>query len=145
MCIVIDIFTFIHAFYCLWTFFRSGYHQYLIKVQKSAKATASHYHVVIYITLNNVTWHDDVIKWKHFPRYWPSVRGGNPPVTGEFPSQRPASQSLDVFFFICAWINHSVNNREAGDLRSHCAHYDVIVMSINASTFTGQSTACLKN
>ena len=19
--------------------------------------------------------HDDVIKWKHFPRYWPSVRG----------------------------------------------------------------------
>ena len=21
------------------------------------------------------TWHDDVIKWKHFPRYWPFVRG----------------------------------------------------------------------
>ena len=20
-------------------------------------------------------WHDDVIKWKHFPRYWPFVRG----------------------------------------------------------------------
>ena len=22
-----------------------------------------------------LAWHDDVIKWKHFPRYWPFVRG----------------------------------------------------------------------
>ena len=22
-----------------------------------------------------IPWHDDVIKWKHFPRYWPFVRG----------------------------------------------------------------------
>ena len=22
-----------------------------------------------------MAWHDDVIKWKHFPRYWPFVRG----------------------------------------------------------------------
>ena len=22
-----------------------------------------------------INWHDDVIKWKHFPRYWPFVRG----------------------------------------------------------------------
>ena len=41
--------------------------------------------------------HDDVIKWKHFPRYWPFVRG-NSPVTGEFPKQRPVSRSFDVFF-----------------------------------------------
>ena len=33
-----------------------------------------------------------------------------------------------MFSFICAWINVWVNNREAGDLRSLCAHYDVIVM-----------------
>ena len=32
------------------------------------------------------------------------------------------------FSFICAWINGRVNNREAGDLRRHRAHYDVIVM-----------------
>ena len=43
------------------------------------------------------TGHDDVIKWKHFPRYWPFVRG-NSPVTGEFPAQRPVTQSFDVFF-----------------------------------------------
>ena len=33
-----------------------------------------------------------------------------------------------VFPLICAWTNAWVNNREAGDLRRHCAHYDVIVM-----------------
>ena len=36
--------------------------------------------------------HDDVIKWKHFPRHWPS------PVTGEFPAQRPVTRSFGVFF-----------------------------------------------
>ena len=41
--------------------------------------------------------HDDVIKWKHFPRYWPFVRG-NHPVTGEFPAQRPVTRSFGVFF-----------------------------------------------
>ena len=29
---------------------------------------------------------------------------------------------------ICAWISGCVNNREAGDLRRHWAHYDVAVM-----------------
>ena len=33
-----------------------------------------------------------------------------------------------IFFFICAWINSWVNNREAGDLRRSRAHYDVNVM-----------------
>ena len=40
--------------------------------------------------------HDDVIQWKHFPRYWPYV--GNSPVTGEFLAQRPVTRSFDVFF-----------------------------------------------
>ena len=33
-----------------------------------------------------------------------------------------------MFSLIWAWINGWVNNREAGDLRRHCTHYDVIVM-----------------
>ena len=46
--------------------------------------------------------HDDVIKWKQFPRYWPFVRGiQRSPVTGEFPSQKPVTRSLDVFFGLC--------------------------------------------
>ena len=40
--------------------------------------------------------HDDVIKWKHFPRYWPFVRGINR--SGDFPAQRPVARSFYVFF-----------------------------------------------
>ena len=46
---------------------------------------------------------------------------------GEFPTQRPVTRSFDVSL-ICVWINGSVNNREAGELRRYRAHYDVIVM-----------------
>ena len=37
-----------------------------------------------------------------------------------------------MFCLTCAWINGWVNNREAGDLRRHRAHYDVTVMSIGS-------------
>ena len=37
--------------------------------------------------------HDDVIKWKHFPRYWSFVRGIH-----RSPAQRPVTRSFDVFF-----------------------------------------------
>ena len=43
--------------------------------------------------------HDDVIKWKYFPRYWPFVQGihrSRREFTG--PAQRPVTWSFDVFF-----------------------------------------------
>ena len=46
---------------------------------------------------------------------------------GEFPTQRPVTQSFDVFFDL-RLINVWVNNREAGNLRRNRGHYDVIVM-----------------
>ena len=49
------------------------------------------------------------------------------PVIGEFPPQRPVTQSFDVFFS-AHWINGWVSNHGAGDLRRHRAHYDAIVM-----------------
>ena len=52
---------------------------------------------------------------------------GNSLVTGEFLAQRPVRGAL-MFSLICAWISVWANNHEAGDLGSHCAHYDVIVM-----------------
>ena len=69
---------------------------------------------------------DDVIKWKHFPRYWPFVRGiHRSPVNSPHKGQwREALR----FSLICARINDWVNNREAGDLRRHRGHYDVSVM-----------------
>ena len=76
--------------------------------------------------------HDDVIKWKHFPRYWPFVRGIHR--SGDFPAQRPVTRRFDLFFFICARINDWVNNREAGDLRRYRGHYDVTVMHKRLAT-----------
>ena len=70
--------------------------------------------------------HDDVIKWKHFPRYWPFVRGiHRSPVN--FPHKGQWRGAL-MFSLMCARINSWVNNREAGDLRHYRRHYDVIVM-----------------
>ena len=70
--------------------------------------------------------HDDVIKWKHFPRYLSFVRGihrwpVNSPHKGQW-------RRALMFSLICAWINYWVNSREAGDLRCHHAHYDIIIM-----------------
>ena len=74
-----------------------------------------------------VVLHDDVIKWKHFPHYWPFVRGiHRSPVNS--PHKGQWRRAL-MFSFICVWINGWINNREAGDLRRHRVHYDVIVMS----------------
>ena len=41
-------------------------------------------------------------------------------------SKRPVTRSFD--FFIWACTNSWANNGDAGDLRRHGAHYDVIVM-----------------
>ena len=70
--------------------------------------------------------HDDVIKWKHFPCYWPFVRGiHRSPVNSPHKSQWRGAL---MFPLIWAWTNRWANNGNAGDLRHHRAHYDVIVM-----------------
>ena len=52
---------------------------------------------------------------------------GNSPVPGEFPSQMPVTRSFDVFCDQC--LNKRLRKQsQAGDLRRHRAHYDVIVM-----------------
>ena len=76
--------------------------------------------------------HDDVIKWKHFPRYWPSVRGihrspVNSPHIGQW-------RGALIFALIFARINDWTNNPEAGDLRRHRTRYDVTVMSNTSRT-----------
>ena len=72
--------------------------------------------------------HDDVIKWKNFPRYGPFVRGihrspVNSPHKGHW-------RGALMFSLICAWINYWVNNGEAGDLRRYRIHCDVTVMQM---------------
>ena len=75
-----------------------------------------------------VLWHDDVIKWKHFPRYWPFVRGiRQSPVNSPHKGQWRGAL---MFSLICLWTNGWVKNRDVGDLRCHHAHYHVTVMDL---------------
>ena len=68
--------------------------------------------------------HDDVTKWKHFPRYWPFVREIHRP------PHKDQWRGALMFSLICAWINGWINNGKAGDLGRHRTHYDVTVMII---------------
>ena len=85
---------------------------------------------------------DDVIKCKRFPRYWPFVRGIH-----RSPADSPHKGQWCValmFSLICASTNGWANNRDAGDLKRHCAHYDVTIMNVpifvgDASLAQGQS------
>ena len=70
--------------------------------------------------------HDDVIKWKPFPRYWPFVRGIHRSLVNSW--HKGQWRGTLLFSLICAWINGWVNNRETCGLRRHRAHYDVTVM-----------------
>ena len=74
-----------------------------------------------------LSFHDDVIELKHFPRYWTFVRGihrwpVNSPHKGQWHG------ALMFFFFICACINSWVNYGEACDLSCNGIDYDVTVM-----------------
>ena len=74
-------------------------------------------------------YHDDVIKWKHLPRYWSFVQGIHRwPVNSPHKGQWRGALMLSL---ICAWTKNWANNGHAGDLRRHGAHYDVIVMPCN--------------
>ena len=73
--------------------------------------------------------HDDVIKWKHFPRYWPFVRGMDCPHKGQW---RGA--------LICAWTRLSKQSRcrwfetPSHSLWRHCNVAVVKTISVALST-----------
>ena len=107
--------------------------------------------IVVYTFSQNITWsvnwriarrhfvalistetlqylHDDVIKWDHFPRYWPFVRGiHRSPVNSPHKGQWHGALMLSL---MCVWINSWVNNHKAGDLRRYRVHYDVSIMHL---------------
>ena len=78
--------------------------------------------------------HDDVIKWKHFPRYWLFVRGIHRwPVDSPHEGQRRGALT---FSLICAWTNSWANNWYADDLKNHCAYYGVTVVRLDTIRWT---------
>ena len=80
---------------------------------------------------------DDVIIWKHFPRYWPSV--------GEFTGfwWIPHTKANELWCFLSSASELSVG---AGDLRRHRAYYDVTIMTHSAQdVFASIFSHCFKS
>ena len=70
--------------------------------------------------------HDDVIKWKHFPHYWPFMRGIHQSLV-DSPHKGQWRVAL-MISLISAWTNSWANNGDPSDMRSQCTHYDATVM-----------------
>ena len=71
-----------------------------------------------------VTW------WRHQMETYSALLAlcaGNSSVTGDSPHKGQWRRAL-MFSLICGWKNGWVNNRNAGNLRRHRDHCDVIVM-----------------
>ena len=71
--------------------------------------------------------HDDIIKWKHFPHFWPLVRRIHCSLV-DSPYKGQWCRAL-IFSLIYTWTNSWENNRDAGNLRHHQAHYNITVMA----------------
>ena len=99
----------------------------LDKLRKCCQIRIKHSKLILTLPGTPFT-HDDVIKWKHFPRYWPFVRGiHRSPVNSPHKGQWRGALMLSL---ICTRTNGWINNGEAGDLRWYRAHYDVTVTSM---------------
>ena len=57
-----------------------------------------------------------------------ALYGGNSPVTGEVPAQRPVTRIFDVFFDLPLNERLTKDVGDAGDLRRHRVYYDVTEM-----------------
>ena len=76
-----------------------------------------------YITLTGLS------EWTRFICTWCRHRMETFSPLLEFPAHKGQWRGALMFSLICAWINGWVNTREAGDIRRHRTHYDVIVMN----------------
>ena len=95
----------------IWAADRLKYHWHLLNIvlHEINRCSMTHFH-------------DEVIKWKHFLRYWPFVWGiHRSPL--HFPHKGQWREALMVSL-ICGWVS----NRDAGDLKRHCTHYNVTLM-----------------
>ena len=79
--------------------------------------------------------HYDVIKWKHFPHYWPFVRGIH---RSQMNSPHKGQWHRVLMFSSMYASNGWVNNQDTGDLSTH---YDVTVMILEKELVTQNHTS----
>ena len=76
---------------------------------------------------NSLICHDDVIKWKHFLRYWSFVRGIHRP-----PIHLMKASDAELCCLLWPAPEHTAEQTiYAGDLRRHRTHYDVTLLVIS--------------
>ena len=76
----------------------------------------------------------NVIKWKHFPRYCPFVRGIHwSPVDSP---RKDQWRGALIFSLIYGCPNGWVNSIDVSDLRRHRAHYGVTIMATFINLYT---------
>ena len=129
-------FTEVYSQWLNWQYTIIGSYNGLVQTEQATSHYLKQWWLVYRGIYASLGLHDDVIKWKHFPRYWPFVRGihwspVNSPHKGQW-------RGALMFSLICTWINGWANNRETGDLRRHRSYYDVIVLQcINSNVTPG--------
>ena len=74
-------------------------------------------------------YHDDVIKWKHFPRHWPFVLGIHRSPMNSLHKGR--WRKALMFLWSTSEQTVWVNNRDAGGLRRHGTYFDATAMHTN--------------
>ena len=119
--------TFVPTIYLIWLLFHAAY--------KCNAASLIYIFVAASdISRNPSSWHQppetNYTWWRHQMETFSALLAlcaGNSPVPLNSPHKGQWRGAL-MFSLIYAWINDWVNNREAGDLRRHLVHYDVIVM-----------------
>ena len=95
----------------------------------------------VQLTTHKYSW------WRHQMETFSALLAlcaGNSPVPVNSPHKGQWRGAL-MFSLIYAWINDWVNNREAGDLRRHRGHYDVIVMGSDDSLVLNRQQAIIWN
>ena len=109
----------------------------------------SHFWITVLVTYHLVKSLQHIWKWVQlrFP-WWRhqmetfsallAICAGNSPHKGQW-------RGALVFSLICVRINSWVNNREAGDLRCHRAHYDVNAMFTDTGSFNTKMSFWYRN
>ena len=88
---------------------------------------------MVHVWLQKAVYHEDFMKWKHFPYDWPFAWGNH-----RWPMDSPHEgqwRGALVFSLMCAWKKQNgwANNRDASELSRHSAHYDITVMQPTCS------------
>ena len=116
---------------------RSG--SILAQVMAWCLTATSHYLNQCWLNVSEVLWQwiiqTKLAWWRHQMETFSAslaLHEGNPLVTVD--SLHKGQWQALMFSFIYAWTNAWANNRNAGDLRRHCAHYDINIMGAAAQT-----------